>query len=146
MCDEITYPFLNFNGCTVEVEEWIGYFTPHFIMDGITYPCWDLSWTMLVKGVPGILPPLLHVWHPPCYASPESILVIEGILFFEYDCASFGSIKKHFLQWAQITIIVDTGCDLSAEVLTYKNYYKTVPFCLIHWLFGRSEHRAMRPE
>ena len=30
--DEITYPFLNFNGAT-------------------TYPCWD--WTMLVKGAPG---------------------------------------------------------------------------------------------
>ena len=28
--DEITYPFLNFNG-----------FIPHFIMDVITYSCWD---------------------------------------------------------------------------------------------------------
>ena len=26
--EEITYPFINFNGCTVEVEEWISYFTP----------------------------------------------------------------------------------------------------------------------
>ena len=25
--DEITYPFLNFNGCTVEVQEWISNFT-----------------------------------------------------------------------------------------------------------------------
>ena len=30
MCDEITYPFLNFNGATVEVKEWISNFIPHF--------------------------------------------------------------------------------------------------------------------
>ena len=39
--DEITYPFLNFNSCTVEVLEGISNFIPHFIMDVITYPCWD---------------------------------------------------------------------------------------------------------
>ena len=39
--DGITYPFLNFNGCTVEVSEWISNFIPHFIMDVITYLCWD---------------------------------------------------------------------------------------------------------
>ena len=31
--DEITYPFPNFNGCTVEVWEWISNFIPHFMMD-----------------------------------------------------------------------------------------------------------------
>ena len=41
MWDENIYPFLNFNGCTVEVWEWISNFIPHFIMDMITYPCWD---------------------------------------------------------------------------------------------------------
>ena len=31
--DEITYPFLNINGCTVEVREWIlSHFIPHFTM------------------------------------------------------------------------------------------------------------------
>ena len=39
--DKITYPFPNFNGCTVEVCEWISNFIPHFIMDVITYPRWD---------------------------------------------------------------------------------------------------------
>ena len=29
--DEITYPFQNFNGATVEVYEWIDNFTPHFL-------------------------------------------------------------------------------------------------------------------
>ena len=39
--DEITYPFLNFNGCTIEVQQWISNLISHFIMDVITYPCWD---------------------------------------------------------------------------------------------------------
>ena len=41
MCGEITYPFPNFNGATVEVWEWVSNLTPHFTMDVITYPCWD---------------------------------------------------------------------------------------------------------
>ena len=41
--DEIAYPFLNFNGCTVEVYEWISNFIPHFMMDVITYPFGDLK-------------------------------------------------------------------------------------------------------
>ena len=32
---EITYPFPNFNGCTVEVWELIGNFIPHFIINEI---------------------------------------------------------------------------------------------------------------
>ena len=39
--DEITYPFPNFNGCTVEVWEWISNYIPHFMMDVIIYPCCD---------------------------------------------------------------------------------------------------------
>ena len=38
MCGEITYPFQDFNGCTVEVYEWISNFIPYFITDVITYP------------------------------------------------------------------------------------------------------------
>ena len=34
--------WINFNP-TVEVWEWISSFVPLFIMDVITYPCWDLS-------------------------------------------------------------------------------------------------------
>ena len=36
--DEITYPFQNF---AVEVYEEIGNLISHFIMDAITYSCWD---------------------------------------------------------------------------------------------------------
>ena len=35
--DEITYPFLNFNGCTVEVKEWISNLILHIIKDVLTY-------------------------------------------------------------------------------------------------------------
>ena len=41
--DVIAYPFLNFNGCTVEVQEWISNFIPHFTKHVITYPFWDWS-------------------------------------------------------------------------------------------------------
>ena len=41
--DEITYPFQNYNGCTVEVWKWISNFIPYFIMDAITYPYWDYA-------------------------------------------------------------------------------------------------------
>ena len=37
--DEITYPFSNFNGCTVEVWEWISHFIPHFTWHVIIHPC-----------------------------------------------------------------------------------------------------------
>ena len=53
MWDEINYPFLNFNGATVEVWEWISNFIPHITGHVITYPCWDLSYTMLVKVATG---------------------------------------------------------------------------------------------
>ena len=32
--------------------EWIRYSIPHFIMNSITYPVWDWSYTMLLKGHP----------------------------------------------------------------------------------------------
>ena len=49
--DEIIYPLPNFNGCTVEVWKWISNFISHFIIDVITYPCWDWSECVLVKWV-----------------------------------------------------------------------------------------------
>ena len=36
--DEITYPFQNFNGCTVEVWEWINNSIPYFTGHVIAYP------------------------------------------------------------------------------------------------------------
>ena len=40
--DEITYPFPNFNGATIEVLKWIGNFIPEYLyIYSITYPCWN---------------------------------------------------------------------------------------------------------
>ena len=39
MWDEINFPFLNSNGATVGVYEWIDNFIPHFTGCVITYPC-----------------------------------------------------------------------------------------------------------
>ena len=39
MWGEITYPFPNFNGCTIELWEWISNCIPHFIGHVISYPC-----------------------------------------------------------------------------------------------------------
>ena len=50
--NEITYPFINFNGVTVEVYEWISNFISHFTGQVITYPCWDYSQSKLAKWAP----------------------------------------------------------------------------------------------
>ena len=39
--NDITYPFPNFIGCTVEVWEWLNDSIPYFIIDVIVYPRWD---------------------------------------------------------------------------------------------------------
>ena len=38
----ITYPFLNFNGATVEVYEWILSFTPYIEIDTESLQFWTL--------------------------------------------------------------------------------------------------------
>ena len=48
--NEIAYPFPNLNDYTVDVWEGISNFIPHFIKDVQTSACWDLSWSMWVKG------------------------------------------------------------------------------------------------
>ena len=39
--NEITHPFPNFNSATIEVWRWMSNFIPQFMIDAITYPCWD---------------------------------------------------------------------------------------------------------
>ena len=38
---EKTYPFLNFNGATVEVQKWMSNFIPHFTGHVLTFPFWE---------------------------------------------------------------------------------------------------------
>ena len=40
---EISYPFPNFMGCTVEIRKFISKFIPHFITEVTSYPTWDSS-------------------------------------------------------------------------------------------------------
>ena len=47
--DEITYPFLNFNGATVEIHQWISNFIPHFSGHAIASPCWLLKLNHVCK-------------------------------------------------------------------------------------------------
>ena len=39
MWDDITYPFPNHNGATVEVWQWLSEFIPRFTEHVIIYPC-----------------------------------------------------------------------------------------------------------
>ena len=54
MWDENTYPFPNFNGCTVQVWEYIRNLTPHLIMDVVTYPCGNSSYSVLAIWAPDL--------------------------------------------------------------------------------------------
>ena len=49
----MTYPFPNFNGCTVEVWRFMNKFIPHLTRHVVTYPCSDLNQSILLKGTPG---------------------------------------------------------------------------------------------
>ena len=51
--DGITCPFPELS-CSVEVWVWINSFIPQPTGRVITYPCWDWSWIILVKGVPAV--------------------------------------------------------------------------------------------
>ena len=53
VCDKITYPLTIFKASPPEVQEWICNFIPNITVYVITYPCWNFSWTMLVKWVSG---------------------------------------------------------------------------------------------
>ena len=72
MWDEITYPFPNINGCTVDVLECISDVILRFMMDVITYPCWDLSCTGNVSKVGPGTPQELSTRHALCHSFPDS--------------------------------------------------------------------------
>ena len=67
--DKITYPIPNFNGCFWNLE-WISNFILHFIMDVITYPCWDQSQSVCSKSAPAVtaLKHSIHHHHSKVWA------------------------------------------------------------------------------
>ena len=52
--DEITWPLRYINCCTA--KDCRDNFSIYFITDLITYPCWYLNWSMLVKRAPEDIP------------------------------------------------------------------------------------------
>ena len=51
--DEITNPFPNFNGCTIEVWEWIIIFIQHLNIHVISLPYWKNNKTVLLRDTRG---------------------------------------------------------------------------------------------
>ena len=64
VCGEIICSVSNFDGCTIEVWEWINNFILHFKMDVIIFPCRDWSQSMLTKGATGIVAPWFSTGPP----------------------------------------------------------------------------------
>ena len=48
--DETTYLILDFNGRIMEVWAWISYFILHYMINVITYPCWNYIQSIIVNG------------------------------------------------------------------------------------------------
>ena len=87
---EITYPFPNFNGATVEVWEWISNFIPHFSGHVISYPRWGQS--MLTKRVPDVKELRAISKHNTDYKCCKSpVTLLHSIIIPKYDayCSHF---------------------------------------------------------
>ena len=80
--DEIIYTFPTFNGATVEVCEWISDFIPHFIIEVISYPFWDWSYSTLVKWSHGVIAVLStkHAQDPCGFGISMTIAKLCGVV------------------------------------------------------------------
>ena len=114
VCNEITYPFPDFNRCTVEVWEWISNFIPHFTLHVITYPCWDLQFIYVSKR------------DPMCFVE-NTDLIIKGIsLWFSLSCiVCEQNVQQIFFWWCKGVTLVNTKtcCEIfrSIKQLLIKN-------------------------
>ena len=72
MRNEITYPFLNFNGATVEVWQFIGFFHPTLYSgcNNLSILGSNLIHVPLVKGVIGL--------HVPSYFIPSYTIINDA--------------------------------------------------------------------
>ena len=91
MWDTVIYPFPNFNGATVEVWDSISNFIPHFIMDIITYSCWESI--HVSKRAPGreverVLIVCLQIILVPQWFSCENLGTIFWVIsVISYQCS-----------------------------------------------------------
>ena len=88
MWDEIIHPFLNFNGNLI----------PHFARHVITYPCWDLSQTMLVKVATGLH---MGLWRQASMSPVNTTAVTLTTFLFLYPFSAFSITlrKQGRCQW-----------------------------------------------
>ena len=152
--DEITYPFPNFNGCSVEVWEWIINFIPHLIMGVITYPCSIklIGWSILVKGRLG------------CKLSTFSIIQKnyirhKGSKFIRYDILLKKIIYIHvrtlvtpyIFHWLRVRLLFGDKTSFKCKLACKKNFNSLVPgkfawnvrhviFKPILWLMVEASH------
>ena len=113
--DEITYPFPNFNGDTIEVWEWISNFNPHFIWHVITYPCWNVD--------------LIHVSKRGCSHVSTNGLGIKTVficIHIKLSQAFVGKRITGFSQQSNIrpsTLLLYSSGDMSLAINTWKIQY-----------------------
>ena len=108
MWDEITHTFPNFNGCAIDVWEWISNFIPHFTVHVITYPCCEL----IHVSKRGLCSQLIHVTHLPMAFRVASLALGQS-----YDCPSASDVTlkdkgkmgllNHNKAW---TVCIFLGC------------------------------------
>ena len=117
--DEITYPFLNFNGTTVEVYEWISNFVLHIRMGAITLSMLGLKLNHVSKRGPRYAgrtrstPCLLLSWLPssPTHQHPWNYVLLSFRLYYlplETSCRIYAPGN-----WVIVGSDNDMYCDLS---------------------------------
>ena len=52
----------------------------------------------------------------------DSVFGIDGLMVREFDCVNDGSILGHLRHRPHVTVIVDKGCLLTAQVDNYKHW------------------------
>ena len=160
MWDEIIYPFPNFNGCTIEVWEWISNFTPHFIMDVITYPCWGSAFLFPPASVPPFPTAGLHR-HGHHHHETQALLDATSLPYHLDDCLSWGrwttqhGTQTHWVKWQplcwwhfqvhflEITFFMLIDVSVQFWYLHIEAATKWPPFCWRHFEIHFLEWKCM---
>ena len=87
MWEEITYPFPNFNGTTVEVCEWMGNYVRLFTGHVITYACWDSGLFILVYGTFGVDWGVYLLWRQNLIKGLRSMLFVMYVYKWSTELA-----------------------------------------------------------
>ena len=111
MYDRITNPFPNFNGA-VAVWEWVSNFVPHFTWHMITYSCWYLSQSLLVKGpldCNSSIPPLIAKFMGPTWCPSGSDRTQMGPMLVPWTLLSGTLLIKVLKRQHEPHIAVEMG-------------------------------------